>query len=296
MEKALYKRRTFLKQAGLLALGTMIAPQGITSCSLRSKGKKFIGIQLYSLREMVEKDGIEHVLEIVANTGFRHIETASYEDGMIYGLQPADFRKKVIALNMKHTSAHVGRMLEPGKEAEILQWWERVFDAHGEAGVEQVIFPWMPVNEETTLDDLLRYCAYFNEIGLRANNRGIRFGYHNHAFEMASIAEERILDFLMDHVDSRYVAFELDVYWCQEGGGNPLKFLMERPDQITSVHIKDVKEIGASGKMDFKPIFEQMNANGISNWYVEIEEFTNNDAIKGIKDSYSFLAKAPYVY
>ena len=60
-------------------------------------------------------------------------------------------------------------------------------------------------------------------------------------------------------------------------------------------HIKDEKEIGASGKMDFKSIFDQMNANKIKDWYVEVEEFTNNDAIGGLQQSYDYLKKARYV-
>lgn len=46
----------------------------------------------------------------------------------------------------------------------------------------------------------------------------------------------------------------MDVYWVQEGGGDPVAYLKNRPSQFKAVHIKDEKEIGASGKMNFKPI------------------------------------------
>ena len=55
----------------------------------------------------------------------------------------------------------------------------------------------------------------------------------------------------------------MDVYWVQEGGGDPVAYLKNRPSQFKAVHIKDEKEIGASGKMNFKPIFDQMYANNI---------------------------------
>jgi sugar phosphate isomerase/epimerase len=295
--KQVKKRREFLKQAGLLAAGGLVVPQWLASCK-RVKGHegKYMGIQLYSLREMVSRKGIEAAMKLVAQTGFKHVETANYEDGHIYGFEPAEFRKRVNDLGMKCTSAHVGKLLEEDKEEELMSWWGKAIDAHAEVGVEHLIFPWMPVNEQTTGDDLKKYCDYFNEIGLLASKAGIAFGYHNHAFEFGMVEGSRIFDLLMEHVDSQVVNFELDVYWCQEGGESPVKFLTEHADQINAVHIKDVKEIGGSGKMDFKAIFDQMKVNEIKNWYVEVEEFTDDNAVKGIKESYKFLAKADYVY
>ncbi|MDR3137435.1 MAG: sugar phosphate isomerase/epimerase [Tannerellaceae bacterium] len=291
------KRRDFLKQAGLIVAGGLVAPQWLASCK-GAKGHegKYMGIQLYSLREMVAKEGIEAALKLVGKTGFKHVETASYGEGLIYGFEPAEFRKRVNDLGMNCTSAHVGKLWEADKEDELMAWWKQAIDVHAEVGTEHLIFPWMPVDENTTGDDLKRYCDYFNEIGLLASKVGIAFGYHNHSFEFGMIEGERIFNFLMDNVDSRLVNFELDVYWCQEGGENPVKFLMEHAAQINAVHIKDVKEIGGSGKMNFKSIFEQMKVNGIKNWYVEVEEFTDNDAVKGIQESYEFLSQADYVY
>jgi sugar phosphate isomerase/epimerase len=280
-----------------LLAGTAIAPQWLTSCAAPAgKAEKYIGLQLYSLRDMVKDQGIQPVLEAVAKIGFKHVETAGYEDGKIYGLEPVDFRKRVEDLGMKCTSAHVGQPFDKEREAEIFSWWDKVIEAHNAVGLEFLIQPWMPVNEQTTLDDLKRYCDFYNAVGQKAAAAGIAFGYHNHDFEFKEIEGQRIFDFLLDNVSRDHVGFELDVYWCQFGGGDPVKYLRERPDQFKAVHIKDEKEIGASGKMDFKPIFDQMKANNIKNWYVEVEHFANTDSVAGLQESYDFLAKADYVY
>ena len=47
--------------------------------------------------------------------------------------------------------------------------------------------------------------------------------------------------------------------------------------------------------MDFQPIFDQMYANNIKDWYVEVERYTNNDPVASVQQSYDFLAKADYV-
>ena len=91
------------------------------------------------------------------------------------------------------------------------------------------------------------------------------------------------------------VFFEMDVYWVQEGGGDPVAYLKNRPSQFKAVHIKDEKEIGASGKMNFKPIFDQMYANNIKVWYVEVEQYTQNDPVASVQQSYDYLNKADYV-
>ena len=46
----------------------------------------------------------------------------------------------------------------------------------------------------------------------------------------------------------------MDVYWVQEGGGDPVAYLKNRPSQFKAIHIKDEKEIGASGKMEISSL------------------------------------------
>ena len=89
--------------------------------------------------------------------------------------------------------------------------------------------------------------------------------------------------------------FELTFLLVSVRGGNVIDYLKKYAGQFKALHIKDEKEIGASGKMDFKSIFDQMYANNIKDWYVEIEEYTNNDPLASCQQSYDFLNKADYV-
>ncbi|MDR1747380.1 MAG: sugar phosphate isomerase/epimerase [Tannerella sp.] len=293
-------RRDFLKQASIMLAGGMVMPQILTSCGGAGKkvaaaSPKNIGLQLYSLRDMVKEEGIQAVLETVAKMGYKNLETAAYDNGKVYGLAPAEFKKMVNDLGMKCTSAHLGQAFTKEKEEEVMSWWDQAIAAHNELGVKYIVQPWMPVNNETTLDDLKLYCDYFNTVGYKTAAASIAFGYHNHNFEFREIEGKRIYDFLLDNVSPNHVFFELDVYWCQDGGGNPVEYLKSRPSQFKALHIKDEKEIGASGKMDFKAIFDQMYANNIKDWYVEVEQYTNNDPVASVQESYDYLNKADYV-
>ena len=97
----------------------------------------------------------------------RILKTASYDNGKIYGLAPAEFKKMVNDLGMKCTSAHLGQAFTKEKEAEVMSWWDQAIDAHNELGVKYMVQPWMPVTDQTTLDDLKMYCDYFNTVGYK---------------------------------------------------------------------------------------------------------------------------------
>lgn len=278
--------------------GGMVVPQLLTSCAQKAAAAdttKNVGLQLYSLRDMVKEEGIQKTLEAASKMGYKNLETASYDNGKIYGLAPAEFKKMVNDLGMKCTSAHLGQAFTKEKEAEVMGWWDQAIEAHNELGVKYMVQPWMPVNDQTTLDDIKMYCDYFNTVGYKTAAASIAFGYHNHDFEFRKIDDQLIYDYLLDNVSPNHVFFEMDVYWVTKGGGDPVAYLKNRPSQFKAIHIKDEKEIGESGMMSFQPIFDQMYSNNVKDWYVEVERYTNNDPVASVQQSYDYLNQADYV-
>jgi sugar phosphate isomerase/epimerase len=286
-------RRQFLKHSALMAAGTMVAPQLISSCNM--SGSKNIGLQLYSLRDMVREDGIQAVLQTVSEIGYKNLETAGYGDGKIYGLEPDDFRKRVDDLGMKCTSAHLGQNFSRETESEVMLWWDKAIEVHLKAGLKYLVQPSMPVHADSEIEKLQMYCEYFNMVGKKCKEAGLAFGFHNHAGEFKKIGDHVIYDYLINNTDPEYFMLQLDVYWCHEGGSDPVEYLKNYPDRIRLTHIKDEKEIGASGKMDFEAIFKQMYANKIEDWYVEVERYTNDNPVASVRESFEYLEQAEYV-
>ncbi|MDR2533737.1 MAG: sugar phosphate isomerase/epimerase [Tannerellaceae bacterium] len=291
-------RRDFLKQASFLLAGSIAVPSVLTSCggSKAAAAKKNIGLQLYSLREMVKDDGIQKVLEAVSKMGYTTVELASYADGKIYNMAPAEFKKLLDDNGLKCTSAHLSTSYTKETAANAFLFWDKAIEAHNVLGVKYLIQPWLDVSENTPLDDLKMYCDYFSMVGQKTAAASIAFGYHNHDHEFQQIEGKPILDIMLDTVSKNHVVFELDVYWCIQGGHDPVAYLKEHSSQFKVIHIKDEKEIGASGQINFQPIFEQMKTNNIKDWYVEVEDYTNNDPVASVKESYDYLAAADYVY
>ena len=291
-------RRDFIKRASLLLAGGMVMPKLLTSCSggAAAGSSKYIGLQLYSLRDMVKDAGIQKTLETVAKMGYNNLETAGYNDGKIYGLEPAEFKKMVDDLGMKATSAHLGRELSGDYEADMA-WWSKAVDAHNAAGFKYMIMPWAPLKgEQATLDHIKRYADYFSEIGLKTAASSIRFGYHNHDFEFkGKIDETPVYDLLMEHTSADHVCFELDVYWVKKGGYDPVDYMKKYPKRIQLLHIKDETAIGTQNVVDYKAVFDQAYAAGvIKDWYAEIERYDGTPE-EDVKKSYDYLAAADFV-
>ena len=264
-----------------------------------AKKKKDIAIQLYSVRDIINNGtDLNVVLKNLAQMGYTSIEAANYDNGKFYGKTPEEFKNAVEKAGMKVLSSHCSRGLSDkevasGDFSESLKWWDQSIAAHKAAGMKYIVNPGIGVPK--TMKEMKMYCDYFNTVGYKTAAASIAFGYHNHAFEFRKIEDQLIYDFLLDNVSPNHVFFEMDVYWVQEGGGDPVAYLKNRPSQFKAIHIKDEKEIGASGKMNFKPIFDQMYANNVKDWYVEVEQYTNNDPVASVQQSYDFLNKADYV-
>ena len=287
-------RRDFLKKASMLVAGGVVGSSILSGCGGGTPPKN-IGLQLYSLRDDVDELGIKQVLEIVAKMGYVNLETANYNNGKFYGEEPAVFKKMVEDLGMRATSSHVGRSITDNRD-EDMAWWNKATEAHAEAGIKYMFMPWAPLdNEGATLDNVKRYGEYFNSIGMIAAASSRIFGYHNHAFEFSNkIDDVPVYDLLLEHTSPRHVYFQNDVYWTKVGGYNAVDYLIKYPQRLKLLHIKDEKAIGASGTMDFKEIFDQFYANGMKDWYVEVEEYDGTPQ-EDVKESYDFLAAAEFV-
>ena len=298
IDKTMANRRDFLKHSALLAISGVAGNSILSSCkgnaSPAKTPKKRIGLVMYSLRDDTKELGIQKVLEIVAGMGYVNLEV-NYGDGKFHDKAPTAFKKMVEDLGMKATGSHLGRNLTDNHD-EDMDFWKKAADAHVAAGLKYMVMPSWPISDgRSTLDDVKKCSDYFNEIGLIAVRAGVAFGYHNHDFEFTTkIGNVPVYDLLIENTHPEHVFFQNDVYWTQEGGCDPVVYLKKYPKRIRTLHIKDAKALGASGKMNFKAIFNQAYANGIEDWYVEVEEYDSTPQ-EDVKQSFDFLVKADYV-
>ena len=155
---------------------------------------------------------------------------------------------------------------------------------------------WMSMVGYESLDGLKRFCDYFNAVGEKCRAAGIRFGYHNHNGEFRILDGNVILDYMLAHTDADKVFFQIDLYWALVAGADPVDYMEKYPGRFLLWHVKDVEEVGASGKIDFKPIFQKAKTAGLQYVIVEQEAFGQGlTHFSSIAQSLSFLRKAKFV-
>lgn len=260
-----------------------------------AKKEIYIGLQLWSVKNDMKKD-VAGTLAAVSEMGYGFVESASYGDGKIYGMDPVEFKNLCEAKGLDYLGAHCGQAV-PSDEKwdETMKWWDTCIAAHKAAGVQWIVQPFMDKVGYESKEGILRYCKYFNEVGEKCNAAGIRFGYHNHDKEFTTEFEGKpVYNWMLENTDPKKVMFQLDLYWIDHGGKVATDYFAEYPKRFDLWHIKDEKELGESGKMDFAASFAKRKKSGAKYGIVEVERY-NFEPLESCKKSFEYLKTQDYI-
>jgi sugar phosphate isomerase/epimerase len=215
-----------------------------------------IAVQLYTLRDLTKTD-FAGVAADVARIGYAGVELAGYG-------------------NLK-TAAEVRRVLDDhglkvaGSHApiEALETdLNRVLDENTALGNRNIVCPWMPEARRKDAAGWRDVAKSLNRIGGECRQRGFEFAYHNHSFEFVKFTlrdaadpkpkdsaqlEKSGLDILFDQTDPALVKAELDVYWVEHGGADPIVWIKKLGPRCLLLHLKDMAE---GGEKRFAPVGE----------------------------------------
>ena len=286
-----FKNKAF---KGLFFIGILaLIIQGFTTIDPLPKDD-FIGLQLYSVRQDMNKDA-KGTVEKVGQMGFKFVEAAGYRDGKFYGMEPLEFKKLCEDNGLQFLGSHTGQNLPPKEKwEETMAWWDRAIEAHAAAGVKWIVQPWMSREGYESLDGLKKYVEYFNAVGEKCRAKGIYFGYHNHNKEFTTEFDGKPLyDHMLELSDPYKVMFQLDLYWIKKGGKDALDYFERYPGRFMLWHIKDEKELGESGEMDFTEIFKHKKESGLKYGIVEVEKY-NFTPLVSVQKSLDYLKSTNY--
>jgi sugar phosphate isomerase/epimerase len=263
------KRREFLQTTAATAAGILSLP--VAASPAKIKGQ--LGLQLYTLRDTIQTDP-KGVIQKVAEFGYKELETFGYRDGQIYGMPFADFGTFVKDLGMKIVSGHYGL-----DQAKSDSWDQAISDAKA-IGQEYMVVPYLVDSDRKSLDDYKKVCEHLNKAGEACRKQGIRFGYHNHAFEFDVMEGQKPFELMLAELDPKYVGIELDIYWVVRAGGEPVSYFEKYPGRFEQWHVKDMDKTNkdrnadiGKGTIDYKAIFARAKRAGMKHWYVEQESY-----------------------
>ncbi len=188
-----------------------------------------IGVAPYTFRNSFPH-GVAATLDTIKNLGFTIIEGGGGD------MDPNTYKKLCDERGLLIPSM--------GSDYnELLQNPDPVIERAKIYGSEYVVCFWIPhENGKFTINDATQAAKDFNEIGRNLKQHGLTLAYHPHGYEFQAYEDGTLLDYLMEHTDPSFVAFEMDVFWIQFGGGDPVALLKKYPDRWKLMHLKDMKE------------------------------------------------------
>lgn len=249
-----------------------------------TKYKANIGLQLYTVRKLFEKD-FEGTIQKIADLGFLGIESYPLPENITLKHAGKVFKDAGLKVLGMHTALPVG------KDREVALRLAEAFDC------DMVIYPGWPQGDKYKNVDATKHMAgIYNETGAFLKSKGLRFGLHNHWWEFEKTDGIYPFYYLLEHLD-RDIVFEIDTYWVKTGGQSPAKVLGDFGKRAPLLHIKDGPAIKGeqsfaqvpvgTGTMDFPAIVKAGGEN--TKWMiVEFDEY-DKDIFDGIRQSYDFL-------
>jgi sugar phosphate isomerase/epimerase len=284
-------RRTFIKQSTLLATAVALTPSFVSA----TFAKKPIGLQLYSLRDIIKND-IKGIISKVAAIGYKEVETYGYskKDGF-WGLDAKAFATLLKQHGITSPSGHFDTEdFMSGKGTDALKSY---IEAANMLGSEYVTIPWLGAKIRQKADDYKKIAEKLNEAGRICKASGIKIAYHNHDFEFVKIGDTTGYNIMLSETDKKLVDFELDLYWAVRSGVDPLALFKAHPNRFKMWHIKDINkanknentEIG-QGTVDFKSIFTGAKLAGVKHYFVEHEFNFKPDELGSIKTSFDYVS------
>ena len=204
-----------------------------------------VALQMYTLRNEAAED-YPGTLKKVAEMGYKAVQVSG-----THSFGAAEIRKVMDDLGLGSAGTHVG-----------LGAFEEDFDKAVEIvktlGTEYAILPSVPKDRRGTAEDWRTMGKVMSELGAKLKEVGLRLGYHNHSFEFETFDGRTGYDLMMETADPELVLTEIDTYWAQHGGQDPVAMLKRFAGRIQVVHFKDM------GEGDEKPMVPV--GEGILDW------------------------------
>jgi len=258
----------------------------------------FGGMTLYTVRNEM-RENPQETLKKVAEVGYKHVEVVDYRDGKFYGWSPEELKKQMSDLGLTALSIHMGMV--------TLDNADKLIADVKAAGIKYFIAPIPPMGlvkfnrEERSLsmtDDLDSLVSILNTIGQKCNAAGLEFLYHNHNFEFEKNKDGVVpIEYMLENLDSKYVNFQMDLYWVVKAGADPVTYFEKYPGRFKIWHVKDMDDQGrfapvGTGSIDFAKILANKEASGMEYYIVEQDQtFDGMKPLDAIQISHDGLKK-----
>lgn len=232
-----------------------------------------VGLQLYSLRNQF-KINVSSTLELIEEWGITKIE-----GGDTYNMPLEDFKSLLADYNLE--------MVSVGAEfGDLENDIDKVIKNAKDFGAKYVMCAWVPHDDNKwDLEETQHATAVFNKAGKLLEENGLILAYHAHGYEFRPYKDGTLFDYMAKNANN--FKFELDVYWAQHGGADPLALMKKYPSKFVLMHLKDMEKgvkgnntghedvetnvVLGTGQIDMAGVVREAKKLGIEYMFIEDE-------------------------
>lgn len=242
-----------------------------------------IATQLYTFRDTCrEPRQLANTLKAISDVGIRAVEIAG-----IGPIDPLELRRMTDDCGLKICSLH-GKgndtLADPGKaaaDADVL-------------GSDIVVYSYPAGFDLKQEEDTARLVELLHSAEAEYRRLGKKLCYHHHSLEFFRQGERTVLARILDEVGM--LNLELDTYWIQHGGGDPVDWCRRMSGRLPIIHLKDfgsvegvpiMMEVG-NGNLDWPAILTSAEASGCQ-WFAIEQDTCPGDPLASLKASYTYL-------
>lgn len=247
-----------------------------------------VGLQLYSLRNQFKED-VPGTLKLINSWGISKIE-----GGGTYGMPLEDFQGLLKEHDLQVVS--VGASFN-----DLEKNVDRVIQNAKDFGAKYVMCAWVPHDGNNwALEETKHATDVFNTAGKRLKEAGLTLAYHAHGYEFRPYEDGTFFDYMAKNATD--FTFELDVYWAQHGGADPVALMKKYPGKMTLLHLKDMEHgvkgnntghedvetnvVLGTGQVDIAGVVAEAKKLGLEYMFIEDE---SSRVVEQVPESLKFL-------
>ena len=246
-----------------------------------------IAAQLYTLRDYLKTpDQMPETLGKVKAMGYKAVQVSG-----LGPVEPLRLKEMADEAGLKICATHISY-------DRLRNELDKVIEEHKLWGCEYVGLGSMPRELAVSAEGYGEFIRVISEIAKKIRQSGLNFIYHNHKREFEKYDGKTGMEILLENTDPADFGFEIDTYWVQAGGANPVDWIKKVEGRMAVVHFKDMAikddqqvyaEIG-EGNLYWPSIIKACREIGVK-WYAVEQDICRRDPFESLGMSLRYLEK-----
>ena len=249
--------------------------------------KPVIAVQLFTLRDYSQTpEDLKQTLHRVKAMGYHAVQVSG-----IGPMDPQIVKDAAAKEGLTICATHIG-FDRLGNDLDGVIRQHKLWDC------KYVGIGSMPEKYRNNREGYLQFAKEASEYGRLLAEQGLTLIYHNHNFEFRKYGNATGMEILFEESDPAALQFELDTYWVQAGGADPIDWIKRLRGRMDVMHYKDMAlneqsqqimtEVG-EGNLNWKGILAACEETGVK-WCAVEQDDCQRDPFESLKISKDNLA------